>query len=133
FKAKLYNEATEQEEATLCPDASKIASVKIKTPLLEGELTGSVYLAAPQDFAGLPENPFSSLVAMYLVAEEPERGVLVKLAGRVSPNPVTGQLTTTFENTPQLPFSDLELEFYGTNRAPLATPAHCGTYETEAD
>ena len=44
----------------------------------------------------------------------------------------TGQITTTFENTPQLPFSDLKLEFYGTDRAPLATPAFCGTYETEA-
>jgi hypothetical protein len=132
FKPKLYNPTTQQEEATLCPDASKIATVKITTPLLEGELTGSVYLAAPQNFAGLSENPFSSLVAMYLVAEEPERGVLVKLAGRVSPNPVTGQITTTFENTPQLPFSDLKLEFYGTDRAPLATPAHCGTYQTEA-
>jgi hypothetical protein len=132
FKPKLYNATTEQEEATLCPDASKIATVKIKTPLLEGELEGSVFLAAPQNFTGLPENPFSSLVAMYLVAEEPERGVEVKLAGKVSPDPVTGQITTTFENTPQLPFSDLKLEFYGTDRAPLATPAYCGSYETAA-
>ena len=132
FKEKVYDPATGQEEATLCPDASKIATVKIKTPLLEGELTGSVFLAAPQNFAGLPENPFGSLVAMYLVAEEPERGVIVKLPGKVSPNPVTGQLTTTFENTPQLPFSELHLEFYGTDRAPLSTPAHCGTYQTEA-
>jgi hypothetical protein len=132
FAAKLYNQATGREEATLCPDASKIATVKIKTPLLEGELEGSVYLAAPQNFAGLPENPFGSLVAMYLVAEEPERGVEIKLAGKVSPDPVTGQLTTTFEDTPQLPFSDLKLEFYGTDRAPLASPAHCGTYQTDA-
>jgi hypothetical protein len=132
FKEKVYNPATGLEEATLCPDASKIANVKIKTPLLEGELEGSVYLAAPQDFAGLPENPFGSLVAMYLVAEEPKAGVIVKLPGKVSPNPVTGQITTTFENTPQLPFSELKLEFYGTERAPLATPAFCGTYKTEA-
>jgi hypothetical protein len=107
-------------EKPSCPDASKIANVKIKTPLLEGELEGSVYLAAPQNFAGPLENPFGSLFALYLVAEEPERGVLVKLAGKVVPNEATGQLTTTFENTPQLPFSDLKLEFYGTERAPLA-------------
>ena len=117
-------------EKPSCPDASKIATVRIKTPLLEHELEGSVYLAAPQNFAGLPENPFSSLIAMYLVAEEPATGVLIKLAGKVAPNPETGQLTTTFENTPQLPFSDLKLEFYGTARAPLATPALCGTYTT---
>ena len=115
-----------------CPDASKIANVRIVTPLLEHELTGSVYLAAPQNFTGLPENPFGSLIAMYLVAEEPDTGVLVKLPGRVSLNEETGQITTTFEDTPQVPFSELKLEFYGTARAPLATPALCGTYSTES-
>jgi hypothetical protein len=120
------------DAAPSCPDASKIANVRIKTPLLEGELTGAVYLAAPQNFTGLPENPFSSLIAMYLVAEEPTTGVLVKLPGKVSLNETSGQITTTFENTPQLPFSDLKLEFFGTARAPLATPALCGTYNTEA-
>jgi hypothetical protein len=122
----------ENADKPTCPEASKVANVKIKTPLLEGELEGAVYLAAPQNFAGLPENPFSSLIALYLVAEEPVTGVLVKLAGKVSPNPDTGQLTTTFENTPQLPFSDLKLEFYGTGRAPLTTPALCGAYGTTA-
>ena len=115
-----------------CPDASKIANVKIKTPVLEGELTGAVYLAAPQNFRGLPENPFESLIAMYLVAEEPNTGVLVKLPGKVSLNEETGQITTTFENTPQAPISELKLEFYGTARAPLATPALCGTYNAES-
>jgi len=144
FKEKLYNEATGQEEATLCPDASKIATVHIATPLLEGELEGEVYLAAPQNFAGLPENPFSSLIAMYLVAEEKIHGVLVKLPGRVSLCDAAGQvlegvscqgpgqIVTTFENTPELPFSTLKLEFFGTDRAPLATPALCGTYTTQS-
>ena len=116
-----------------CPDASKVATVKIKTPLLEEELEGSVYLASPQNFVGGPlENPFGSLIALYLVAEDPARGVLVKLAGKVVPNPETGQLTTTFENTPQLPYSSLKLEFYGTDRAPLATPGLCGSYSSQA-
>ena len=59
--------------------------------------------------------------------------MLVKIAGKVVPNPVTGQVIATFENTPALPFSNFQLEFFGTDRAPLTTPASCGTYKTEAE
>jgi hypothetical protein len=95
-------------------------------------LEGAVYLASPQNFAGLRQNPFESLIAMYIVARDPVSGVLVKLAGKVAPDPVTGQLVSTFENTPQLPFENLELHFFGTDRAPLSTPALCGSYRTVA-
>ena len=108
-----------------CPDASKVATVAITTPLLANPLKGSVYLASPQNFAGLPRNPFSSLIAMYLVAKDPVSGVLIKVPGKVTADPVTGRLVSTFENTPQLPYENLVLHFFGGARAPLATPALC--------
>ncbi len=111
-----------------CSNASKIGTADISTPLLPKgqDVKGSVYLATQN------ENPFGSLIAMYIVAEDPVSGTLVKLPGKVALNPSTGQLTTTFENSPELPFEDAKLSFFGGERAPLATPAHCGTYTTTA-
>jgi hypothetical protein len=103
-----------------CPNASKIGDFTVKTPLFEETLEGAVYLAAPHN------NPFGTLVAVYLVARAPARGVIVKLAGRVDPNPVTGNLVATFEGLPQLPYSDLNLTFRTGQRAPLVTPDACG-------
>jgi hypothetical protein len=114
-----------------CPKQSKIATVTIHTPLLPNPLEGFVYLATPSINGEAGANPFNSLIAMYLVAEDEVSGTLVKLPMRVELNPTTGQLVTTVEN-PELPFEDAELHFFGGSRAPLATPALCGTYPTKA-
>ena len=107
-----------------CPDASKIGTVTIDTPLLTDQLQGAVYLAKPFD------NPSDSLIAVYLVAKGP--GLIVKLPGSVAPNGSSGQLSATFDNNPQLPFSHLHLHFFGGSRAALSNPPRCGTYTTTA-
>ena len=107
-----------------CPSNSKIGTLEIETPLLEDSLEGSVYLAKQGD------NPFGSLLALYLYAEGP--GLTVKLAGKVEADPDTGRLTTTFTDQPQLPFENLHLELKGGPRAPLITPRACGTHTVTA-
>jgi hypothetical protein len=123
-----------QPGVNFCPDASKVGTVKIKSPLLPAEqpLQGAVYLATPAPFGEEGNNPFNSTVAMYILAKDPVSGTLVKLPGSVTLDQQTGRIVGTFENTPQLAFEDAELHFFGGERAPLSTPAHCGTYTTEA-
>jgi hypothetical protein len=106
-----------------CPEASKLGSVQVSTPLLEEEAKGAVYVAKPYD------NPFDSLLALYMVAKIPERGILIKQAGRVELDPKTGQIVTTFDDLPQIPFDTFKLNFFGGDRAPLVMPPKCGTYD----
>jgi hypothetical protein len=113
------------EDAPSCPDASKLGTFAVKMPLLEEELDGIVYLAAQED------NPFHSLIALYLVIDDPKTGVVIKLPGEVRPDPDTGQLTAIFDDGPQLPFEDLTLRLRGGgSRSALATPEVCGDYRT---
>ena len=107
-----------------CPLSSQIGTAEIRTPLLRDPLEGAVYLATPND------NPFGTLLSLYLVARGP--GVVLKVAGRVDADQGNGQLTATFDNNPQLPFTNLHLEFKGGPRAPLVMPTGCGTYTTQA-
>jgi hypothetical protein len=116
-----------------CPDSSKIGTVEIDTPLLDHPLPasgnegiGAVYLAKPT------ENPFGSLLALYIVVEDEPSGTLVKLAGKVHADPQTGQLTTTFEESPQLPFEDFTIKLFGGAQGALRTPSVCGTYASKA-
>ncbi len=99
-----------------CPDASKIGTVEIRTPLLPDPIEGSVYQGT--------QTP-TQLIRVFLVAEG--HGVLIKLPGSVSLDPDTGQITSVFDNNPQLPFDSFSLHFKGGVRAPLANPRTCGT------
>jgi hypothetical protein len=110
-----------------CPDAAKIGTMEIQTPVLADPLMGDVFLAA-QD-----ANPFGSRYAIYLTIDDKQQGLMLKLAGRVTADPVSGQLKAEFMDNPQLPFTDLRLHFFDGPNAALVNPATCGTYTTKAD
>ncbi|HEY6729717.1 MAG TPA: hypothetical protein VI039_01695 [Solirubrobacterales bacterium] len=115
------------EVPAACPDRSKIGSLEIKTPLLDHPLPGALYVAEPY------ENPFGSLLAIYLTVHDEATGVVAKLAGRVQADPRTGQITTVFEENPALPIEDVDLSVFGGPRAALKSPFSCGTYEVTSD
>jgi len=125
-EAQLEAETATSAPGEGCPNASKIGSVEVQTPLLEENVNGALYQATPY------ENPFHSLIALYIVIKNANRGILVTQAAKVTPNPVTGQLVTTTEDMPQLPFSHFRLHFREGARSPLVTPPGCGSYDVKA-
>ncbi len=111
-----------------CPESSKVGTVEGRTPLLDHPVQGSVYIAQ-QGNAGPAQgsNPFGSLMAMYLVVEG--GGVQFKVAGEVTLDETTGQVSARFTNLPRLPYSELKVSFFGGSRAALVETA-CGPYTT---
>jgi hypothetical protein len=127
------------ESPATCPPASKVGTVKAKSPLLETapekELQGEVFL--------LRSNP----PTIHLLIAASADGVNLKLVGIGHLNEGTGQVEVTFGEDPaveaedpflrghmalpQLPASDFKLSFEGGAKAALVTPSQCGTYRTE--
>jgi hypothetical protein len=120
-----------------CPPASTVASVEITTPLLAEPLRGHLFLAQPK--CGGESQPACTeasatngeLFGLYLEVEG--SGAVIKLKGQTSADPVTGRLTATFKENPQLPFSELKVQLKGGPRAPLANPQTCGPAQTVTD
>lgn len=106
-----------------CPPNSKLGTVTATSPLLEKPIPGAVYIRT-QNSAD-PES--GEMYRLGLVLEDKQRGISVRLPGQVRADKNTGQLVTTFDNNPELPVSKIQLELKEGPRAPLATPASCGT------
>ncbi len=104
-----------QFEDESCPNAAKLGAVSITSPTLPDQLTGPIYLGAPEP---------GEMFRIFLTASAD--GVVIKLVGRLRPDPATGQLLAVFDQTPQQPFSDLRVSFFGGPFAALANPAGCG-------
>ena len=117
------------KNASACPAASKIGSVEIASPPLpEGNLTGNVYVGKQESRDPTSGNEYR----IFVDAASDRYGVKVRLIGNVSADPVTGQLTTTFAETPQVPFTSFTLRFDGGARAVLSSPGSCGPNTTTA-
>ncbi len=114
-------EAESEDGPPSCPLASKVGTDEISTPLVPDKLTGNVYI--------LQKNPPN----LELLVAASGDGVFLKLIGHVHLNETTGQLTTTFEDTPDTPFTEFKLSFSGGAQAALATPTRCGTYGSSVD
>jgi hypothetical protein len=108
-----------------CPDSARLGTVEIHTQLLDEPIDGDVFLAKQTD------NPFGSLIAMYIVAKGP--GFVLKLPGRIDLDPSSGRIVATFDQNPQVPFSKLHLAFRGGSQAALANPPSCGIYNTHVE
>jgi hypothetical protein len=119
--------ATTIEAKSGCTEESKIGSAEIESPVVNQKIKGSLFVAQQQN------NPYNNLLTLYLVFKNQELGILVKQALKVTPNLVTGQITTEVDNIPQLPFSHFRLSFRQGQRSPLITPPACGTYTVNAE
>ena len=98
-----------------CPQASILGSTEIDTPVLPEPLYGHAFVGQP-----LPGDTYRVFLEAHGDSLE------VKLEGTVTPDPVTGQITATFDDLPQAPFGEFKLRLKGGATAPLATPPACG-------
>jgi hypothetical protein len=126
-ESDLEDETLDAEPGEGCPQASKIGSLEVESPLVEEAIKGSLFVAKPyENTAG------NSLLAVYAVFKNKKLGIIVKQALRVEPDPNTGQLTTVAEDIPQLPFSHFRLHFREGTRSPLVSPPSCGAHQVSA-
>ncbi len=108
-----------------CPAGSKIGNDTLEGTLgLAENLTGSVFLAAPY------ANPFHTLLALYVEARLPRRGLIVKSEGKIEPDPHSGRLMVTFEELPRLLYTHFTLTLREGQRSTLVSPSTCGGYPT---
>jgi hypothetical protein len=117
------------DDPVACPASSQFGTLAVHTPILpiENQPKGFIYIARQGD------NPFHNFLSIYLAIEEPERGILVKIPGRIDLDPNTGQITATFDDLPQLPVSDIQMSFKSGLRAGLVEPSTCGRKTIHAE
>lgn len=121
-----------------CPAASIVGSAEIDSPPLSAPLRGNIYVGEQKSMNPASGEEFRILVE----AKDQSQGIDVRLVGKTAANPVTGQLTTTFdeqevgelagklpEGLPQVPFRSVKLKFDG-SKSILTSPPTCSTAQS---
>ncbi len=125
--------AEESTQPAGCPEASQIGTAVAHTPSLGEPLEGQVFLGSPNcSPCTLADAQNGNLVRLFLQLRAPNSGIVIKVPGTTSVDPVTGALTASFSESPQQPVGDLTLTLKGGPRAPLATPVSCGAFTTNS-
>jgi hypothetical protein len=118
-----------------CPREAQVGTVSVHTPALEEALEGVVYLAEPECDPCSPQDAEDGKMVKLFVqmVSEGEGGIVVKLEGHGMIDQQTGQITTVFDENPQLPFSEFKLKLSGGPRSVLANPRKCGAVKAIGD
>jgi len=121
--AELARETASSAPGAGCPNASKIGEIAVDGLIGVPEaVRGAVFLAEPY------ANPYGSLIAVYLVASSPRRGLLLKSTGKVETDARSGRMLATFDDLPQLPYTRFALRFREGQRAVMVSPPQCGSF-----
>jgi hypothetical protein len=108
-------------EPAECPEYAKIGTLAVTSSSFPSVLPGAMYLGEP-----LPGNRYRVLLVFDGFS------LHVKIAGKATLDPATGQVSTTFTDLPQFTFQEFNLHFFGAERGILATPTQCGTYPVKS-
>jgi len=103
-----------------CPPSSEVGDINFVSPIL-GAFPGRAYFGTQ-----------TATDRLRLFLNVPLYGANIKVSARVNPSYETGQITTVFDDLPQIAFTDFTLTFNGGPRSALVTPTTCGTHTASA-
>jgi hypothetical protein len=106
--------------AASCPPSSAVGDIDFVSPIL-GDFPGKAYFGS--------QTPTDRL---RLFLDVPLYGAHIKVSAHVHPSYTTGQVTTVFDELPQIAFTDFRLIFHGGPRSALVSPTECGTHTATA-
>ena len=131
--AQLAAESAFNPPAPVVPTPPRSASSLSDCPTTKAACAAGSTSPSPMTRPRRPgaENPFDSLLAVYLVAKSADRGMLIRIPGKLTPDPGDGTITATFDGLPQLPYTHLEVNFRSSQRAPLISPPSAARRRTE--